>query len=422
MFNSKPATNTSTPLLSALGIQTQSIQPKTIQPSTIKPVGNIDQSQAPIVKPNTSDISAQYAAMAEGLKKLQGDLDTFKSSEAKTPTPESSTQGMWNTLLGKQQDIQSQVQASQQDLLDKQNAIYEKWGVTEENFQKIQGLIPQIADYQKQMADLDTREAQMIDNAQNRAGTDLAFASGETARIQRAYAIQKSGIAAQETILTSQAQALQGNWDSALKAANLFVDNSTKAQQQYVSDLKWGFENYSDIISSMTKSEQDAIKMANDNAQSELKRTQDNYWKQVDAEFKQQGLNIDWYNAQQKGETNLNELLSPTEASQFGVPYGTLKSAVIGKTPLFSIAESEKLGVSYGTTEGDYLKIQKTTNEIQKLKDGGKSKTETENKIREFLGEDISKETQEIIDSVYKESWWNKFVNSEFVQRGKYNP
>ncbi len=305
--------------------------PKPITPTTITPTTGTDNAKAPIVNANVSDLNAQIEMVKAQIEQKTKELETAKAEEAKgggegggdtgnggdtgAGDDQSKWDKMWEALLGKQQEIQDQAIKSQQDLLTQQTAIYEQWGITPENFQKIQDIIPQITDYQKQMAALDTRELQAVDAIQNRPGVDLAFASGETARIQRAYAIQKSGIAAQASILASQAQALQGNWDTAVKAAQLYVDNATKAQQQVVSDLKWGFENYTDIISAMSAEEQAKIKLAMDAQQDELDRQQKDYWNQVDADMKQQGLELDWYKATQKTPT------APTTKEVGGVLY-----------------------------------------------------------------------------------------------------
>ena len=292
--------------------------PKPITPATITPTTGVDNAQAPVVNANVSDLNAQIEMVKAQIEQKTKELETAKTAEATQPTqPTQPTQdqSMWDKLLGKQQEIQQQAVQSQQDLLTQQNAIYEQWGITPENFQKIQDIISQITDYQKQMADLDTQEQNALANIEGRTGGTLNLMNAETARISRAYAIQKSGIAAQASILASQAQALQGNWDTAVKAAQLYVDNATKAQQQVVSDLKWGFENYTDIISAMSEQEQANIKLAMDAQQDELDRQQKDYWNQVDADMKQQGLELDWYKATQKAPT------APTTKEVGGVLY-----------------------------------------------------------------------------------------------------
>ena len=271
-----------------------SITPKTITPANISPTTTTDITKAPVVDSRRADLEAQIASVQGQVELKQKEFEAAKVSEAETAEKKS----IWTSLMGQQKTTQEAITKSQQNLLAQQEAIYEKWGLTPENYQEIQDLTTQITAYQKQIADLDTREAQAIDAIQNRPGVDLAFASGESARIQRAYAIQRAGIAANASVLASQAQAMQGNWDNAFKSAQLYVDNATKAQQQVVSDLKWGFENFSDIIQAMTTDEQKRINDQLDYEADVLKLQQEDYWKQIDANFKQQGLEVDWYEAQ----------------------------------------------------------------------------------------------------------------------------
>lgn len=301
-----------------------------------------DVSKAPIVTPNTSDVNAQIESIKAQIADKQKQVDEMKAAEATAAQQASKSQEKtpWDILQENQTNVLNQVNQSQQNLINQQNAIYEKWGLTPENYQKIQDLTTQIGTYQQQMADLDTREAQAIDNIQNRPGVDLAFASGESARIQRAYAIQKSGIAANASILASTAQALQGNWDNAFKSAQLYVDNATKAQQQYVSDLKWGFEQYKDVISSMTADEQKRINDQLDYAISVLNQESEDKWKKIEADQKQQGLNIDYMKAIQAGGGNVtgagsliaqSGLQAAFDSSLQGTPYNSPDREYVAK-------------------------------------------------------------------------------------------
>jgi hypothetical protein len=296
-----PSWMTSSPGVQQSTIANPGVAAKPITPNNIKQTSTTNATTAPVVSPNVSDLQAQNAALLKQYEDRIKELESAKTAEPPQPAQPSAVESALTSLEERQQAVQDQVASSRQALLDQQNAIYAKWGITPESFEQIRGLTTQIADYQKQMADLDTREAQAVDNAQNRAGTDLAFASGETARIQRAYAIQKSGIAANASILSAQAEALQGNFENATKAAEIFVDNATKAQQQVVSDLKWGFEQYSDIIQSMTSEETQRINDEMDFQSSVLKQQQDDYWNQVNADLKARGLDIEAYKASQSG-------------------------------------------------------------------------------------------------------------------------
>ncbi|MCK9370815.1 hypothetical protein M0R04_12975 [Candidatus Dojkabacteria bacterium] len=314
--NSKPTTQQpSQPLSVALGMSKPYQVPQTTMTLGQSFPGSqgvgLQNNTPPTASVDLANISAQIEsikAQATQLQKEKADADKAVQTPT-TPTEQpqqSTTEKMWASLMGKSGDIQNQVTTSQQNLLAQQNAIYEKWGLTPEKYNRINDITAQVTEYQKQMAAIDTREAQAVDLAQNRPGTDLAFASGETARIQRAYAIQKSGVAAQASVLASEAQALQGNWDNAFKSAQLYVDNATKAQQQTVSDLKWGFEQYKDVIQAMTTDEQKRINDQLDFQTAELTRQQNDYWKQVAADQKQQGIDIDYIQAMQSGAGSLD--------------------------------------------------------------------------------------------------------------------
>lgn len=255
----------------------------------------------PVQQPDIASLSAQIASIQNQANQLQQEKATaekaLQTQQAQQAQPveqqqQSSTEKMWQALMGQQSQIQQQVQTSQQNLLNQQNAIYEQWGLTPEKYNRIQDITSQVGEYQKQLAAIETREQQAIDALQTRPEIDIANMGAEQARISRAYAIQKSGVAAQASALVSEAQALQGNWDNAFKSAQLYVDNATKAQQQYVSDLKWGFEQYKDIISTMTADEQKRINDVLDFQTSQLKLQETQAQNDINNQLRLMGIQL----------------------------------------------------------------------------------------------------------------------------------
>jgi len=275
-----------------------SLTGQTLNPSNIKPITPTDITKAPVVQPDVSGIQTQAASIGASIQELQKELDAMKAKEKETPKeptePTDEKPGMWDTLLGKVGETKEAITTSQQDLTQQISDAYSEWGLTPENFNKLKDLSVQIGDVNKQIAELDTREAQALEHATNIPGQDLAFMSGEKTRISRAYAIQRAGLAAKASAMASTASALQGNWDTAFGMAQTYVNNATIAQRQIVDDLKWGLENYSDIIQSMSNEEQKQINAQLDYQSDLLKAQQDDYWKQMNYDLKASGVELDW--------------------------------------------------------------------------------------------------------------------------------
>jgi uncharacterized protein YqgV (UPF0045/DUF77 family) len=273
-----------------------------LNPGYVKPMLPTDTTKSPVVQPNISDIQTQAASIQSQIENIQKELDASKTTDNTTPADTTGV-SKWDKLMGKFDETQNAILTSQQNLTNQTNAIYDKWGLTPENFNQLKDLSVQIGDVNKQIAALDTREAQALEQVDNTPGQDLAFMSGEKARISRAYAIQRSGLAAKASAMASTASALQGNWDTATKMAQNYVDSATMEQQQTVSDLKWGIENYSSIIQAMSVEEQSQLKAQVDYETTILKQQQDDHWKQMNYD-----LNV--YKAQQGIDTNtpLNQL------------------------------------------------------------------------------------------------------------------
>ena len=310
-----------------------------ITANNINPTSTADSSTAPVVPANTSDANAQFTAISDQVAEIQKQADALATQPQAAPTAtapqEEQEQSIWDRLFNRQEQVQEQVQQSQQSLQAQQEAIFDRFGVTPESLQKIQGLTSQIGEYQKQLAAIETREAQAIDAIQGRAGVDIANAGAEQSRIQRAYAIQKAGVAAQASALSSTANALRGDYDSAFASAQTFVENATKAQQQVVSDLRWGFSNYADIITGMNQDEQNKIKLILEQQESELDRQQTDFWRQSDLNLKKEGIQLDW------AKYNLDV------AKATGLGGGAPITGVPGFTPRANLTakDKEKIGV-----------------------------------------------------------------------------
>jgi hypothetical protein len=298
--------------------------------------GYTDNTKAPTINTNTSDIQTQAASIEAKIKDLQTQLDaSVKSGEVvkggTSETPTTPTEpSIWDKLLGKVDETKNEITQSNADMASQINNIYSQWGLTPENFNKLKDLSVQIGDVNKQIADLDTREQQALENVTNVPGQDLAYMSGEQKRISTAYSIQRSGLAAKASAMASTASALQGDWDTAYQMASQYVDNATAVQKNNVDTIKWGMEQYSDIIQAMSKEEQANLQATLDYETSLLKQQQDDNWKQMDYDLKKQGLNLDIskYNLDVAKTLGMTGGYTPGTVVTPGNEQATLKSIV----------------------------------------------------------------------------------------------
>jgi hypothetical protein len=385
-----------------------SIAPKPINISTVKPSTPVDMSKLPVNPVDKTNINAHSDALQAQIKQIQGEIDNAKSQgatdttqldEKGNPIADTPAPSVWDSIATKQKDVQTQESQLTSDLASQTNEIYTKWGLTPENFQKITDLSTKISSYQKQLADMETQKNQEISDAQNRAGSDSSFASGEVNKITRDYAIKEAGVAAETSIASSLAAALQGNWDTANKMASEYVTNATAQEKQKVDDLNNGLQQYSDLIKNISANELAVIKTQNTQLNQDLNRAQRQAQNDILDQIRQQNANT------AAARLNLGQSIKFTNAQKLQIA-----SSGLGMDNINQIEAYLRAGNSIDTITG-LTDLQKQI--LQNVMGGTQSKVADANTMASDLAQ--IQQTKGTSDS-WTQAQWDENLNS-FVQQ-----
>lgn len=318
----------------------------------------IDVSNAPVNPLDTSNIKTTGDTTGNDITNIQGEIDKIKGGTtgqdggANEPNAYDKILEMYNA--GKEQIGGV---AAAPTLEEATNAVLAKFGYTPESFKQVSDLNNQLTSMNQQLADLDTKEQEEISNATGVAGTSSDFANGESARIQRKYAIQKAGLAAKASLITSQISVLQGAYDKAEESAKAYVDYATKERQQIISDIKYSMDFYKEVYEKMDASDRQRVNDLLDNNINLLKIEQDEKWAEAN-------YNLDLWKASNTAgsNANLDTWANGLMTGQFGisnVPMG-LRDAVLGRvnelggniiSPTFAKAAKDSIA-AFNTAEG----------------------------------------------------------------------
>ena len=240
-----------------------------------------------------------------------------------------------------------------------------------------------VASIKSELDKLELQEQTEIDRTrQQMANVPTYIVDRQVNQISRDYASQKAYVAvelsAQAAILSVYQGDLQGAQQQVQNAVQNYIYDLTQKRE----DFDNLFNYYGDWIKDLDKEQQDILT----EARGEVARQEDNARK--DAEFKYQQvidkaqMDLAWYKAQEAPSAPS----SYQEWSLAGGQEGTGKSysewLSTGEDKLLSVAEAEKLGVPYGTTQEEVISNIENTTEITKFKTAGKNKTRgrTDNK------------------------------------------
>lgn len=227
--------------------------------STIPKSGmtEINNNGSPAINHDAGTISALGAGATTSatntISDLQKRLDEIANQK---PSEEiASTKKSIIDLITKRETVKAN-QTSAEDL--RKQAItqaYSEMGVTPEQVQKIGGLIGEVTEYNKQLADLEIKKQNALDKVQT-AGVSTDFYNGEQNQISKTYNSEISAKAAQAGIKVQELQMIQGAYTDAKATAAQIVELKTYDQQQEVADIEWSLDTYKDLYSLMDKEEQ----------------------------------------------------------------------------------------------------------------------------------------------------------------------
>jgi hypothetical protein len=242
-------------------IKTEGITDKTgaiIPPSSYSK--EIDTSQAPALNTKSGDISALGAGVTTSATNTIADLQKRLEELAnQKPTTETTTEKKSIMDLITKREETKATQTSAEDL--RKEAIqtaYAEMGVTPEQIQKIGGLIGEVTEFNKQLADLEGKKQNAISAIETRPGIDVKNMGAETNRITKAYNSEISAKSLQAGVKIQELQLIQGAYEDAKETASQLVELATYDQQQEVADIEWSIDAHQDLYKLMTTEEQTA--------------------------------------------------------------------------------------------------------------------------------------------------------------------
>jgi hypothetical protein len=186
----------------------------------------------------------------EGLQKRLDELANQKPS-TETTTEKKSIMD----LISKREETKANQKSVTELRTEAINQAYTEMGVTPEQIQKIGGLIGEVTEYNKQIADLEAKKQSALDNAQT-AGVTTGFYGLEQNSITKKFNSEISAKALQAGVKVQELQMIQGAYDDAKTTASQLVELATYDQQQEVADIEWSLGAHQDLYNLMDKEEQ----------------------------------------------------------------------------------------------------------------------------------------------------------------------
>ncbi|HDY66404.1 MAG TPA: hypothetical protein ENH85_01285 [Candidatus Scalindua sp.] len=175
-------------------------------------------------------------------------------------------------LLKKQQEALAKTQTEQQDWITKFKDVFagrrptadimkeqmKKFGIPE-TWDKVQALIPEIGALSSELATLQTREMAEVSGIEHNPQYSVQFASRESARVSREYAIKQAGVSAELGAKTALMEAYRGNITTARNLVADVVGAMTYDTDQKLQDINTFIDNNQTFINGLRQDQKDLL-------------------------------------------------------------------------------------------------------------------------------------------------------------------
>lgn len=299
----------------------------------------LDNSIAPVVPLNTTNIKTQAATIQAQVAQIQAQLDAAKKAgyadneeikydasgnpipkgtEPTTPDPKEPSapdEPSWvQKIIGLFKSSQEQIAALPKtpSLDEATNSILSKFGYTPESFQQVSALTTELGAINKEIANLETQKNLALERIENRPGMSLEFMSGEQRRVAREYAIQEAGLGGKAAAINAQVSALTGAYDKAEEAARDYVALATAERRQAISDIQYSMNFYADVYSKMEESDRKRVNDLLDAQNAQLQLEERKAQNDINNMIRLQGLDL------QKQGLEIREQLADLKISTGG--------------------------------------------------------------------------------------------------------
>jgi hypothetical protein len=233
---------------------------KPVSPPTSGGTVEMNTSGSPAITPNSGAITASGAGASTAgtatIADLESRLNALSTQQPSTETQE--VKKSWMDLITKRNETVENQKSAQELRSEALTQVYSEMGVTPEQIQKIGGLIGEVTEYNKQVADLEAKKQTAIDTIEERTGGTIDYANAEISKISKIYNSEIAAKAAQAGVKVQELQMIQGAYDDAKQTASQIVELATYDQQQAVADIEWSLGAYQDLYTTLTTEEQTA--------------------------------------------------------------------------------------------------------------------------------------------------------------------
>jgi hypothetical protein len=259
-------------------------------------VKEINTNNAPAL-PSAYD-SAPIASTLNGaessVSQIQARLDAL-AAQPQNPNAAADKQGLFDRILNR--DTVAANQKSGTELMNEATLqVYSEMGMTPESFKKIGGLITEVSDYNKQIADLETKKQAALDLAGERTGITIDQGAVEDNRITKDFNRQIAAIGIKQNAKSLELELLSGAYSNAKNTASQLVKLTTYDQEQQVADIEWSLNAYQDLYQLFSPEEKSVWTNTYNNLKSNLATAQKDEAEKYDLIISaaENGLNLNY--------------------------------------------------------------------------------------------------------------------------------
>ena len=213
----------------------------------------------PALGVDTGNLLAQISGSLEQAKaqalQIQEGITKLKEHPI-TPAVPTEKKGIWETLMGKREEIQAPTLQTYQDVLA-------GFGFTPETLQKQQSLIGQLTEYQKQINAIEAEKTQRLLGAEQRMMGGLkSVLRGEQELIERQYNARIAAKSAEAGVVEMEYNLMRGMREEAFQMADIVMKYKMFEYDQKISDLNWIKDIYTEMTAEENREWEKQFKMA----------------------------------------------------------------------------------------------------------------------------------------------------------------
>ncbi|RLC37603.1 hypothetical protein DRH27_03675 [Candidatus Falkowbacteria bacterium] len=236
-----------------------------INPPTA-PAADIDTTQAPPIDSGAGDVlaagegakGAAKAALQDYEKRIKELEEEMEKRQKEAQKQMKKQQNLIDKLLKRGEEAREERKPREKLLKEAKTAALEEMGLKPEDIRQIGGLIDEITEYQRQIANLEAQKQAAIDLNRQRPGRGMGMLTAEEAIIEKQYNSRIAAKAAQAGVASQKLQLLQGAYQDARNTARTIVEAALYDQRQELEDIEWSLSVHSDLYNLASKEEQQA--------------------------------------------------------------------------------------------------------------------------------------------------------------------